>query len=250
MTHVAHVIDALHLEDVCFVRGKVGVSLDGGSYLLQRVSVLQFDIYHAAVDALTQGDGHAECILDTGFRAHAYAVTHRHAWAEVSVTEAFWGETLHQCAHDTVAARIPSGSDDADGVRILVDSHQSLTVAADVGMDVEGIDSVDAQGQYLLGKLLAGAGGCGQDGNVNVFQLADVLDDLVGCQFCGLVGSSVASHNACNLKVGCGLQGLYSVLSDVAVTYYGCSDFLHNFSVFFGEYVKFGCKSTLFLRYT
>ena len=56
--HVAYVVDALYLEYMCLVAGEIGVSLDVLGHLLQCVAVFQLYIYHAAVDALTQGDGH------------------------------------------------------------------------------------------------------------------------------------------------------------------------------------------------
>ena len=99
-------------------------------------------------------------------------------------------------------------------------------------MDVEGIDGIDAQGQYLLGIFLARAGGGGQDGDIDVLEFLDVLDNLVLGEFCGLVGSPVPTYYTGNLEVGSGLQGLNGVLSNVAVTYYGGSDFLHCLMLF------------------
>ena len=110
---------------------------------------------------------------------------------------------------------------------LLVQLHETLTVATYVGMDVEGIDGIDAQGKYLLGKLFTRTGGCSQNGNVNVLQLADVLYYVIGSQFGGFVGCAVSAYYTCYLEIfGC-LKRLNSELSDVAVTYDGCSDFLH-----------------------
>jgi hypothetical protein len=98
-------------------------------------------------------------------------------------------------------------------------------------MDVEGIDGIDAQGENLLGKLLTRTGGCGQNGNVNILQLTNILYDVIGSQFGGFVGGAVSAYYACYLEIfGC-LKRLNSELSDVAVTYDGCSDFLHIFFI-------------------
>ena len=87
MTHVAHVIDALHLEDMRLVVGEIGVGLDILCHVLEFGTFLQFDIHHAAVDALTEGNGHRERVFHTLLRADADAVSHRHAGTEVSVGE-------------------------------------------------------------------------------------------------------------------------------------------------------------------
>ena len=38
---------------------------------------------------------------------------------------------------------------------------------------------------------------------------------------------SLTAHHACNLEIGGGLQGLYTIMTNVAVTYNGCSNLLH-----------------------
>ncbi len=179
------------------------------------------------MDALAQGDGDGKGVLHAFLRANADAVAHRHARAEVGVREALRGEALHEGAHDAVGARIPSGGNHGDGARLLVELHEAFAVAANVGMDVERVDGVDAQRQNLLGILLARTGGRGEDGHLHVLQLADVAHHLVGSQFQRLVLSTLTAHDACNLEVGGCLQCFHREAPDVAVAHYGCSDFLH-----------------------
>ena len=84
------------------------------------------------------------------------------------------------------------------------------------------------QGQNLLGIFLARAGRGGEDGYVDILQFADVLHDVILCQFCGFVLRAIAAHDACHFEVGGCLQRLECILTNVAVTDDGCSDFLHN----------------------
>ena len=179
------------------------------------------------MNAFAQGNGHREGILDTFLGTNAYTVSHRHSWAEVGVAQALGSQALHQGTYNAVTAWIPSCCNDTDGICLLVQLHQSFTVATDISMDVERVNGIDAQGQDLLGKLLARAGRSGQNGNVDVLQFLDVLNDLVRCQFGGLVSITVASYYTCNLEVGSGLECLNTVLSNVAVTYDGCANLFH-----------------------
>ena len=98
-------------------------------------------------------------------------------------------------------------------------------------MDVEGVNGIDTQRQNLVGIFLAGAGRGGQNGYVNIFQFLDVFHYFIGCKFSGLVLCAIAAYNASYFEIFGSLQGLKCVLSDVAVTYDGCSDFLHIFYV-------------------
>jgi len=232
VAHIANVVDAFYLEYVGLVRGEVGVGLDVLSHLLQRVAVFQLYIDHAAMDAFAQGDGHREGVLDTSLRAYADAVAHRHARSEVGIAQALGGEALHQGAHDRVGAWVPSGSNDADGIGLLVDLHEALTIAANVGVDVERVDGIDTQGQDLLGVFFARAGGSGQNGNVHILQFFDILNNLILSQFGWLVLCSVSAYYTSNLEVGSCFESLNGVLTDVAVTYDGCTNFLH-FLMFF-----------------
>ena len=212
------------------------------------------------MDALTERDGHRESVSDTLFRAHADTVAHRHARSEVGVVQSFWSETLHECADDGVGARIPSGRDDGHGAGLLADLHERAAIVHDAGVDVEAVDGVDAQRQYLFGIFLAAACRGGEYGHVDVLQFGDVLDNVIVCQFGGLVLCSRTAHDAGYFKVFRGFQCLYGVASDVAVTDYGCSDFLHRYVLFivsfllmiariiyYGQTVS-GCKNTSLTR--
>ena len=96
-----------------------------------------------------------------------------------------------------------------------------------LGVDVEAVDRMDAQGQDFLGILLHAAGGGTQQGHIDMAEFADVAHDGIAGQFGGAVGSALTAHDACHFKVGCLLQGLEGIMSDIAVAYYGCSDLLH-----------------------
>ena len=86
---------------------------------------------------------------------------------------------------------------------------------------------------YLVGIFLARAGRGGENGYIHVFQFTDVLHDLILCEFCGLVLCTIAAHDTCYFKVWCSLQSLERILSNVAVTDDGCSDFLHILFIFY-----------------
>ena len=203
VAHVTYLIDRGDLEHVGLVAGEIGVGLDGCSDGIEGGTILELDIDHAAMDALAEGDGHRQGILHTLLGTGADTMSHGHARTEIGVAEATGSEALHQRAHNRVAARIPSGSNDADGIGLLTELHQRATVIDDAGMDVEGIDGVDAQGQNLLGILLARTGGGGQDGYIDITQLTDVTDYLVLGELGGFILSTMTAHHACNLEIGC-----------------------------------------------
>ena len=71
-------------------------------------------------------------------------MAHRHTRSEVGIAQTFRSQALHQGTNDGVGTRVPSGSDDADGLRILIDRHQLSTVVEDACVDIEGIDGIDA----------------------------------------------------------------------------------------------------------
>ena len=71
MSHIANVINAFYLEDVCLVVGKVRVGLDVLSNLLQCEAILQLNVYHTTVDAFAQGDCHRQGILHARLRTDA-----------------------------------------------------------------------------------------------------------------------------------------------------------------------------------
>ena len=183
------------------------------------------------MDTLTKWDGHGKSIFYPLLGTYTDAMSHRHAGTEIGVGESFWCKALHQGAHDRVATWVPSGSNNADGARLAVDLHESLTVAAYVGVNIERVDGVDAERENLLGIFLARAGRSGEDGHVDVFQFTNILYHLVWCQFCGLVFCAMTTHDSGNFEVGRGLKSLDSVLSDVAVSDDGCSDFFHVYLV-------------------
>ena len=182
------------------------------------------------MDAFAQGDSHRKGVLDASLRTYADAVTHGHTRTEVGVGQSLRCEALHERADDGVGTRVPTGSNDADGIGLLVDGHQTLAIAANVGVDVEGIDGVDAQRKDLLGIFLARTCGCSQNGDVDILQFLDVLDNGIRSEFCWFVSGSASAYDTCYLEVGSGLKSLNSVLSNVAVTDYGGSDFLHIFA--------------------
>ena len=66
MAHVAYCIHALHGKDMCLVIGKVGVGLDGCRDVFQLGTVFEFHIDHAAMDSLTEWNGHGKGVLHTG----------------------------------------------------------------------------------------------------------------------------------------------------------------------------------------
>ena len=79
MNAVSHVADGVyrgHLEYVSLVVREVGVSLDGGSNVLQLCAFLQFYVNHTAVQTLALRNGHGESILHALLRAYTNAVTH------------------------------------------------------------------------------------------------------------------------------------------------------------------------------
>ena len=223
------------------VVGEVGVGLHGSRHLFELGSLFQFYVDHTAMDTLTQGDGHRERVLHTSLRAHTDAVTHRHARSEVGVAQAFGSQSLHQRTHDAVAARIPSGGNDADGLCLAVQLHESFAIATNLGVDVEAVDGVDAQRQYLPGILFAGARRCSEDSHIDILQFADVAHHVIVGQFGRLLFVTLAAHDARNLEIGCCLQCLHCVAPDVAVTHYGCSDFLHcSFRLFLKDFIGRG----------
>ena len=99
-------------------------------------------------------------------------------------------------------------------------------------MDVERVDGIDTQGQDLLGVFFARTGGGGQNGNVHILQFFDILNNLILSQFSWLVLCSVSAYYTSNLEIGSCFESLNGVLTDVAVTYDGRTNFLH-FLMFF-----------------
>ena len=144
VTHIAHIVDALHLEHMRLIAGEVRIGLDVLRHILELGTIFKFHIHHTAVDTLTEGDGHREGVLDTFLTTHAHAMTHRHTGTEVGLAKSLRSKALHEGTDDGVGTRIPTGGNHTDGVGLLVELHQTLTVAADIGVDVERVDGIDA----------------------------------------------------------------------------------------------------------
>ena len=209
MSHVLYVVHGGNGEDVGLVMGEVGVSLDFGSHLLQCGTLFQLHVYHAAVDALTQWDGDGESLFHALLAAHAYGVAHAHAGTEVGVGQSLGGQALHEDTYDGVRTRIPTCGDDAHLARLLAVFHLLGAVVEDAGVDVEAVHGVDAEGNDLLRILRTAAGRSGEDGNVHVLELGDVVHHLIVGKLCRLVLGTLATYDTCNLEVGSCLECLY-----------------------------------------
>ena len=94
-------------------------------------------------------------------------------------------------------------------------------------MDIVAVDGVDAESHYLGRVFWAGTGRSGEDGYILVLQLGDVVYYVLISQFGWFVLVALTAYDACNLKIGSWLECLDGELTDIAVTYYGCSKFLH-----------------------
>ena len=179
MTHVAHIVDTLYLEHMSLIRGEVRISLDGGSHLLKLGTLFELYIHHAAVDTLAEGNRHRERILHAGLGTYADAVAHRHTRTEVGIAESLRSKTLHQGADDGVGTRIPACGNDADGIRLLIQFHQTFAIAADISVDIERIDGIDTQGKNLIGILLTRASWRSENGYIHILQFADILYHII-----------------------------------------------------------------------
>ena len=231
MAHIDDIVYAGHLLHVGLVVHKVGVGLDGGCDGGKVMPLLDFHIDHAAMDAGAGGDGHGEGGLDTGHSLDSNGVAHRHAGTEVGVGNALGRQSLQQGAHNAVAARIPTGGNDADGTGSTGGGIKGAAQGGNLGVDVEAVDRMDAQCQNFLGILLHTAGGGTQQSHINVTQFADVAHNGIAGQFCRAVGCALTAHDACHLKVGRLLQSLEGIMSDIAVTHYGGSNLLHKYNI-------------------
>ena len=227
VAHIDHIVHAGHLSDVCFVVDKVGVGLDGGCHGVEIMAFLNLHIDHAAMDARARGDGNGEGGIDARDSLDGYGMAHRHARAEVGVGDALGGDGLKEGAHDAVAAWIPTSGDDAHGASGLGTLVERAAELRDLGVDVETVHGVDAQGEDFLGIGFDTAGGRAEEGYINVAQLANVADNGQGCQFGGTILCALTAHDACNFKIGGLLQGLEGIVANVAVAYYGGSNLLH-----------------------
>ena len=237
MSHIVQGIHALHLEDVCLVVGEIGVGLDFLGYLLQGSALLQFHIHHTAVYAFAHGDSHGQGIAHTFFRAHAHAMPHGAAGAEVGVGQSLRRKALHQGAHHTVGAWIPTGGYHAHGTALLGSLVQGAAEVHDEAMDVETVHGVDAKLQAFKGMLFNRAGGGGKDGNVHLVQLLNALYYLIVFYLPGAVFTSGTAHDTGNLHVGSTLQCFNGGFTNITVSYYCYSNFVHTL-MFLMSFVK------------
>ena len=187
MSHVAQGIHTWNGKDVGLVAGKVGVGLDGSGDSLEGGTFLQLDIHHAAMYALTLGNGHRERVAHARLRTDADAMPHAHAGTEVGIGESLGGDSLEQGTHDAVAAWVPAGADDADAPCRTGSIAQRLTQRGDEGVDVEAIDGVDTKRKALKGILLDLACRRGEDGDIYIAQLTDIIHDGHPSQLSGTI---------------------------------------------------------------
>lgn len=158
---------------------------------------------------------------------HGHGVTHRHTRSEVGVGDALGSDGLEHSAHDRVAARVPTGRNDAhrtSGFGALV---QAAAQVYDLRVDVKAVHGVDAEGQDFFGILLYAACRGAENGHVDVLQIADVVGHGVAGQFGRSVFGTSAAHDTGHLKVGGGLKGLKRIAAYVAIAHNGCSNLFH-----------------------
>ena len=91
-------------------------------------------------------------------------------------------------------------------------------------MDVEAVNSVDAQSHDLLCKVGTSTRRCGKDSHINILQLSDVVDDIIGSQLSRLVLVALTAYDAGNLEIGRSLKRLYAVVANIDVTVEVVSD--------------------------
>ena len=94
VTHVTHIVDTLHSEDMQLVMSKVVVGFELVINLLHRVTVFQLHIDHTAMNALSQWNGHGQSVLHALLGARHHAVSHRHTRTEVGVAEPLRSKAL------------------------------------------------------------------------------------------------------------------------------------------------------------
>ena len=179
------------------------------------------------MDARARGDGHGEGGLHTGNSLDGNGVAHRHTGTEVGVGDTLGRDGLKEGAHDAVATWIPASGDNAHGTCGLGTLVERAAELGDLGMDIETIHGVDAEGKDFLGISFHAAGGCAEEGHIHLAQFANVADNGQTGQFGGAVLGTLTAHYACNFKIGGLLQGLEGIVANVAVTYYGGSNLLH-----------------------
>ena len=94
-------------------------------------------------------------------------------------------------------------------------------------VNVETVDSVDAERKNILGVSLNAACGSGKHSHVHVLEFANVLYHIIFLQLLRTILSTFAANDTCHFKIGSSLKGLQSVVANIAIAYYGCTYFLH-----------------------
>ena len=94
-------------------------------------------------------------------------------------------------------------------------------------MYVETVYSVYPLVQKSYGIFLHFACRHSQKGDIHFAKVIDIVAHFVRCQFRRTVFGALTAHDAGNLEIGGGLQGLQRILADVAVAYYGGSNLFH-----------------------
>ena len=227
VAHINHIVHTRHLHDVRLIVDKVGVGLDGGCHGVEIVAFLNLHIDHAAMNARARGDGHGEGGLHARHSLDSYGMPHRHAGAEVGISDTLGRDGLEEGAHDAIATGVPASGDDADGTGSLGTLVERAAELGDLGVDVETINGIDTQGKNFLGIGFHAAGGRAEEGNVNGAQFSNIANNGKAGQLGGTILCTLTAHDACNFKIGGLLQGLEGIVADIAVTYYGGSNLLH-----------------------
>ena len=214
--HVDELVDVIDDGDVRLVMDEVRIRLDRLDDLLGLVARLQLDVDHTAVDTRARGDRHREGLADTCDGLHGDGVAHAHTWAEVSIGDPLGDDSLHQRADDRVTPWVPARGDDGDGAVGTGGLAEVLTQLQDIGVDIEAVDRVDAQWEDLLSGSLYQTRRGTEDSYIDILQLLDAADDAVGTEFVGDI-RGVTTHDTRDLKVGCCLESLDGVATDIPV---------------------------------
>ena len=109
---------------------------------------------------------------------------------------------------------------------------QVLSQLGNLGVDIETIYGMDAEGQNLLGIRLHLAGRGAENGYIHIMEFAHLLHYGIALEFLRAIFRSSTAYNACHFKIRGGLQSLQNVVSDVAIPHDGCSNLLCHFLLF------------------
>ena len=94
-------------------------------------------------------------------------------------------------------------------------------------MNIEAIDSVDAERQALFGVFLNAAGWCGKNGHVNILQFFYRFNNLVISKFCWFISGTVAAHNTGKFHIRRCKKRIQSVVANVSVANNRNSNLFH-----------------------